>query len=70
MSYSFLGTLRIPWSDGEGTTTLEVVVQADRVLAALRVLEIEYGRGVVQRLCQVIDGVAVLPRCRQSHGRD
>jgi hypothetical protein len=66
VSYSFLGTLRIPWSDGEGATTLEVVVQADKVLAALRELEAEYGRGVVQRLAPVINGVAVLPRRRQS----
>lgn len=65
MSYSFLGTLRVPWSDGEGVTTLEVVVQADKVLAALMKLEAEYGRGVVHSLCPLIDGLTVLPRRRQ-----
>lgn len=64
MSFSFLGTLRIPWSDGEGQSTFDVVIQADQMLGALRKLEAEYGVGAVTRLCPIVNGMAVWPRSK------
>jgi hypothetical protein len=64
-SQSFLGTVQVAWSDGEGQSTFDVVIQADRVLAALRKLEVEYGAGAVQRLCPIVNGMAVWPRSKE-----